>query len=60
MTQAALVELEERIRALGPWFHDLEIHGIRTAPEHPLGTVIVTAFDGGLDSASFVARSARV
>ena len=37
MTQAALVELEERIRALDPWFHDLEIHGIRTAPEHPLG-----------------------
>jgi tRNA (mo5U34)-methyltransferase len=29
--------LEERVRALGPWFHDLEIHGVRTAPGHPLG-----------------------
>jgi tRNA (mo5U34)-methyltransferase len=29
--------LQERIRALGPWFHDLELDGVRTAPEHPLG-----------------------
>jgi tRNA (mo5U34)-methyltransferase len=30
-------ELEERVRELGPWFHDLDLHGVRTAPEHPLG-----------------------
>jgi tRNA (mo5U34)-methyltransferase len=41
MTQAALVQLEERIRALDPWFHDLEIHGIRTAPRHPLGNFLL-------------------
>lgn len=41
MTQAALGELEERIRSLDPWFHDLEIHGIRTAPEHPLGNFLL-------------------
>jgi len=32
---------EERIRsraeALGPWFHNLDLHGVRTAPEHFLG-----------------------
>ncbi|MBW3628654.1 MAG: TIGR04290 family methyltransferase [Gemmatimonadetes bacterium] len=32
--------LEERIRALGPWFHDLDLHGVRTAPEHPLGNFL--------------------
>lgn len=31
------IGLEERIRELGPWFHDLELHGVRTAPDHPLG-----------------------
>jgi tRNA (mo5U34)-methyltransferase len=32
--------LEERVRALGPWFHDLELRGVRTAPEHPLGNFL--------------------
>ena len=27
-------ELEERIRALGPWFHNMWIGGLRTAPDH--------------------------
>lgn len=40
MTQAALLDLEGRIRALDPWFHDLEIHGVRTAPDHPLGNFL--------------------
>jgi tRNA (mo5U34)-methyltransferase len=26
-----------RIAALGPWFHNIELHGVMTAPEHPLG-----------------------
>jgi len=29
--------LERRIRALGPWFHNLILDGIETAPEHFLG-----------------------
>jgi tRNA (mo5U34)-methyltransferase len=40
VTQTSLVGLEERIRALDPWFHDLEIHGIHTAPDHPLGNFL--------------------
>jgi tRNA (mo5U34)-methyltransferase len=30
-------DLEARVRALGPWFHNLDLHGVRTAPEHFLG-----------------------
>lgn len=30
-------ELRERVDALGPWFHDLDLCGVRTAPGHPLG-----------------------
>lgn len=30
-------EIERHIRSLGPWFHNLELHGIQTAPEHFLG-----------------------
>jgi tRNA (mo5U34)-methyltransferase len=30
-------ELQQRIEALGPWFHNLELNGIRTAPSHFLG-----------------------
>lgn len=30
-------EIEERVRELGPWFHNLELHGVRTAPDHFLG-----------------------
>lgn len=30
--------VRDRVRELGPWFHDLDLgHGIRTAPNHPLG-----------------------
>ena len=29
--------LQERIEALGPWFHNLRLNGIQTAPEHFLG-----------------------
>jgi tRNA (mo5U34)-methyltransferase len=29
--------LEARIRALGPWFHNIELEGIWTAPDHFLG-----------------------
>lgn len=36
-TAAVHDELRERIDALGPWFHDLDLRGVHTAPEHPLG-----------------------
>jgi len=26
-----------RVRELGPWFHNLDLHGVRTAPDHFLG-----------------------
>ncbi len=26
--------LEERVRALDPWFHDMDLGGVRTAPDH--------------------------
>lgn len=37
---ATPAELEDRIRALGPWFHDLDLHGVRTARDHPLGNFL--------------------
>jgi tRNA (mo5U34)-methyltransferase len=30
-------KLEARIRALGPWFHNMRLDGVETAPEHFLG-----------------------
>jgi tRNA (mo5U34)-methyltransferase len=30
-------ELEERIEALGPWFHNMNLAGVWTAPDHFLG-----------------------
>lgn len=30
-------EIEERVRGLGDWFHNLDLKGVRTAPNHFLG-----------------------
>jgi tRNA (mo5U34)-methyltransferase len=30
-------QIEQRVRALGDWFHNLDLHGVKTAPEHFLG-----------------------
>lgn len=30
-------EIAARIEALGPWFHNIELQGVRTAPDHFLG-----------------------
>lgn len=30
-------DLLRRVRALGDWFHNLDLHGVQTAPEHFLG-----------------------
>lgn len=32
-----IADLEQRIAALGPWFHNLRLGGMQTAPEHFLG-----------------------
>ena len=29
--------IERRVRELGPWFHNLDLLGVRTAPDHFLG-----------------------
>ena len=29
--------IRERVRELGPWFHNLDLRGVRTAPDHFLG-----------------------
>ena len=31
-------QIERRVRELAPWFHDLDLNGIRTAPNHFLGS----------------------
>ena len=30
-------EIRQRVDALGPWFHNLDLNGVRTAPSHFLG-----------------------
>lgn len=34
MTDRAEAEVRDRIAALGPWFHNMELAGVRTAPDH--------------------------
>ena len=31
------IEIRERVDALGPWFHNLDLRGVQTAPDHFLG-----------------------
>lgn len=38
-------EVQRKVRELGPWFHDLEIAGVRTAPDHPLGNFLRDLWD---------------
>ncbi|HEX7708742.1 MAG TPA: TIGR04290 family methyltransferase [Thermoanaerobaculia bacterium] len=30
-------EIERQVRSLGEWFHNLDLHGVKTAPDHFLG-----------------------
>src|SRR5215218_9322479 len=30
-------EIQQRVEALGPWFHNLDLQGVKTAPTHFLG-----------------------
>lgn len=41
---AAVAEMQRKIRALGPWFHNLVLDGVQTAPEHSLGDYPSAAF----------------
>jgi tRNA (mo5U34)-methyltransferase len=36
-TVAGPEQIAERVRALGPWFHNMELGGVKTAPDHFLG-----------------------
>lgn len=40
------MSLEDRIRTLGPWFHNLRIRGVETAPDHFLGDYPEIKFAG--------------
>jgi tRNA (mo5U34)-methyltransferase len=35
--QLSTHEIEQRVRSLGQWFHNLDLHGVKTAPDHFLG-----------------------
>ena len=37
LTSASDVDLKHQIDALAPWFHNMELGGIWTAPDHFLG-----------------------
>ncbi|MBV8850108.1 MAG: TIGR04290 family methyltransferase [Methylobacteriaceae bacterium] len=40
MTEGRVLDRDrtsERIKALGPWFHNMNLEGVWTAPDHPLG-----------------------
>jgi tRNA (mo5U34)-methyltransferase len=56
MSRAAL---QAEIERLGPWFHDLELDGVHTAPDHPLGpfleeiwSSVETAFPEDMEGAT--------
>lgn len=37
MLELSTAEIRQRIEALGPWFHNLDLNGVPTAPSHFLG-----------------------
>src|SRR5918999_1465971 len=37
MASRSAVEIRQRVEALGEWFHNLDLNGVRTAPDHFLG-----------------------
>ena len=43
-------KLEQRIRALGDWFHNIDLQGIQTAPNHFLGDYPRCKFAGFADA----------
>jgi len=37
MPELSTDRIRERVAALGPWFHNLDLNGVKTAPDHFLG-----------------------
>lgn len=37
MSALSTQEIQAKVEALGPWFHNLNLHGVATAPKHFLG-----------------------
>ena len=37
MPKLSTDEIRDRVAALGPWFHNLDLNGVKTAPDHFLG-----------------------
>ena len=46
-------EIESRVKALGKWFHNIDLKGVKTAPDHFLGDYPSVKFRG------FRARDSR-
>ncbi|MGI4828795.1 MAG: TIGR04290 family methyltransferase [Janthinobacterium lividum] len=45
MNRMSETELQQRIEELGPWFHNMRLRGIQTAPEHFLGNYPEVKFE---------------
>jgi Mn2+/Fe2+ NRAMP family transporter len=37
MMEMSPAQIEERVRSLGRWFHNIDLRGVKTAPDHFLG-----------------------
>jgi tRNA (mo5U34)-methyltransferase len=35
--ELTMQEIERQVRSMGQWFHNLDLHGVKTAPDHFLG-----------------------
>ena len=46
MNEASVEDVRRRAEALGPWFHNLDLGGVRTAPDHFLGDYPSVKFRG--------------
>ncbi len=49
-SQLSRQEIELRIRELGPWFHNMDLGGVLTAPDHFLGDYPRVKFKGFADT----------
>src|SRR4051794_452398 len=37
MQELSFEHIRRKVRALGPWFHNMDLGGVKTAPDHFLG-----------------------
>ena len=42
--------IERRVRELGPWFHNIDLGGVKTAPDHFLGDYPAVKWRGFADA----------